>query len=95
MCDWTKIRQYPVLSFSTPYHKRAIPLLWLVADPTDFSPNKLEREAIQYFLIQIPPALRPKLVFIADRGYAKTELFHFLNELKMNFVIRVCVEKFG
>jgi len=90
MCDWTKIRQYPVLFFSIPYHKRAIPLFWLVADPADFSPNKLEREAIRSFLAQIPPEPRPKLVFIADRGYAKTDLFHFLNELRMNFVIRVC-----
>jgi len=71
-------------------HRESIPLLWLVADPADFSLNKLERDAICHFLAQIPAELCPKLVFIADRGYAKTELFHFLNELKMNFVIGVC-----
>lgn len=55
MCGWTKIRQYPVLFFSIPYHKRAIPLFWCVADPADFSPNKSEREAIRFFLAQVPP----------------------------------------
>ncbi|MCX7996058.1 MAG: transposase [candidate division WOR-3 bacterium] len=90
MCDWTKIRQYPVLFFSIPYHKRAIPLLWLVADPDDFSPNKLEQETIRYFLAHVPQSLRAKLVFVADRGYAKTELFTFLIALRIHFVIRVC-----
>jgi len=90
MIDWTKIRHYFLLSFSIPYYKRAIPLFWLIAPPDDLDLNKLERESLIQFLTLVPIALRVKLVFVADRGFAKADFFQFLAELKVNFVIRVC-----
>jgi hypothetical protein len=32
-CDWTKVRQWPVLSASVIYRGRALPILWAVLDP--------------------------------------------------------------
>ncbi len=90
MVDWTKIRHYFLLSFSIPYQKRAIPLFWLIAPPDDLDLNKLERESLIQFLMFVPLTLRVKLVFVADRGFAKTDFFQFLTELKVNFIIRVC-----
>ena len=31
-CDWTKVRQWPVLSASVIYRDRALPILWAVLD---------------------------------------------------------------
>lgn len=88
--DWTQIRKDHVLVFSIPYHKRSISLFWIVASPEDYSPNELERECVCRFLAVTPADLRNKLVFVADRGFAKAEFFQFLTELHVKFVIRVC-----
>jgi hypothetical protein len=88
--DWTQIRQDHVLVFSIPYHKRSIPLFWLIVSPDDYSPNKLEQEAIINFLSAVPQNLRDKLVFVGDRGFAKVEFLQFLDDLEVKFAIRVC-----
>jgi hypothetical protein len=88
--DWTQIRQDHVLVFSIPYHKRSIPLFWFVAAPDDYSPHKLEVACLYRFLAAVPLALRSKLVFVADRGFAKVEFFQLLNKLELGYVIRVC-----
>lgn len=88
--DWTQIRQDHVFVFSIPYHKRSIPLFWLVAAADDYSPNQLERESIIKFLGIVPQALRDKLVFVGDRGFAKVAFLRFLNDFRVKFVIRVC-----
>ena len=87
--DWTQIRKDHILAFSIPYHKRSIPLFWIVAPPENFSPHKLERESLHCFLAAVPPDLRNKLVFVADRGFGTVEFFRFLQKLKLKFVIRV------
>ncbi len=58
--------------------------------PASFSPHKLERQALHYFLSTVPADLREKLVFIADRGFGNVEFFRFLQQLNLKFVIRVC-----
>jgi len=83
-----------VLAFSIPYHKRAIPLYWTVVSPDDYSPHVLERESIRRFLMAVPRRLRPKLVFVADRGFADVEFFRFLMKLRIKFVIRICGKVF-
>ncbi len=88
--DWTQIRQDHVLVFSIPYHRRSIPLYWLVAPPDNFSPHQLERQALLYFIRSIPSDLQRKLVFVADRGFGNVEFFRFLQALGLKFVIRVC-----
>jgi hypothetical protein len=87
--DWTQIRKDHILAFSIPYHKRSIPLFWIVAPPENFSPNKLERECLHYFLAAVPFDLRNKLVFVADRGFGKANFLEFLLRLEVKFVIRV------
>lgn len=87
--DWTQIRKDHVLAFSIPYHKRSIPLFWLVAGADDFSPHKLERSCIDNFLSAVPLDLRAKIVFVADRGFGNVEFFQFLQQRGVKFVIRV------
>ena len=87
--DWTQIRKDHILAFSIPYHKRSIPLFWIVAPADDFSPHKIERACVHYFLAAVPFELRAKLVFIADRGFGNVEFFRFLQQQGVKFVIRV------
>lgn len=87
--DWTQIRQDHVLVFSIPYHKRAIPVFWLVTAPDDSFAHKLEEVCLSRFLHAMPPALRSKLVLVADRGFAKVEFFQLLQSLGLQYVIRV------
>jgi len=89
--DWTKVADYWVLCFSLPYSKRAIPLLWRVVDFREDEEwqNLVVRECLGLFFGLVPQSLRFKVVVVADRGFGGAEFFRFLNELGVNYVIRV------
>lgn len=98
--DWTmwdvilptgeRIR-YQVLRIAAPLHGRALPLLQLAYDrdhlPADVGQNQLEERALGAVLAALPPGVRP--VVLADRGFARAPLFHWLQERGVDYVIRV------
>lgn len=98
--DWTmfdtllpsgqRIR-YQVLRIAVPLHRRALPLVQLAYDrdhlPADQSQNQLEERALAAVLAVLPPGVRP--VVLANRGFARAPFFTFLQQERVDYVVRV------
>lgn len=94
--DWTSAGGYELLVASLPWRGRALPL-WAYACQGKWqglltSRNHLE-EALIRAVVSALWAVRKelRLVWIADRGFARLNLFQFLAELMVDFCIRVDV----
>lgn len=92
--DWTSAGGYELLVAALPWRGRALPLWTHVCrqkwQDLLTSRNHLEETLIRALtatLRQARPDLRP--VWIADRGFARLNLFQFLAELGVDFCIRV------
>jgi hypothetical protein len=98
--DWTmwditlptgERKRYQMLRIAVPLHGRALPVLQLAYDrdhlPGDRSQNQLEEAALAAVLAMLPSGVRP--VVLADRGFARAPLFHWLQERRVDYVIRV------
>ena len=83
--------RYQVLRIAVPLYGRALPLLQLAYDrdhlPADASQNQLEERALAAVLAALPLGVRP--VILADRGFARAPLFQWLQERRVDYVIRV------
>ncbi len=83
--------RYPVLRIAVPLHGRALPLLQLAYDrdhlPANRSQNQLEEAALAAVIAALPSGVRP--VVLADRGFARAPLFQWLQERRVDYVIRV------
>jgi hypothetical protein len=83
--------RYQMLRIAVPLHGRALPLLQLAYDrdhlPADASQNQLEEQALAAVLAALPPGVRP--VILADRGFARAPLFRWVQERRVDYVIRV------
>lgn len=83
--------RYQVLRIAVPLHGRALPLLQLAYDrdhlPADASQNRLEEAALAAVIAVLPSGVRP--VVLADRGFARAPLFQWLQERRVDYVIRV------
>ena len=70
---------------------RVIPLLQVAYNrdhlPADKSQNQIEEDALAAVLAALPKSCRP--IILADRGFARSEFFQWLNERKLDFVIRI------
>jgi hypothetical protein len=80
--------QYCVIRLSVVYRGRAVPLVWEVIEHGSSSVTHAAYAA----LLDAVPALLPvgvKVVFLADRGFADTELFAHLQRLGWHFRIRI------
>lgn len=98
--DWTmfdttlpsgeRIR-YQVLRVAVPRKGRALPLLQLAYDrdrlPAHSSQNQIEQDAILAVVRALPEGVRP--VILADRGFARTSLFAWLNAHGLDYVVRL------
>jgi DDE family transposase len=87
-CDWTKVRQWPVLSASVIYRGRALPILWAVLDLQQLhkSLNSFEHGFFT-LLAQLLP--RPvKAIVLLDRGFKRVELIRHLERCGFSYVIR-------
>ncbi len=94
--DWTSVGDYQVLSALIGVKGRAVPVLqWAVAKwEFEISQNKFEEQFIQSLRRCIRHSL--KTVIVADRGFGRTELFRFISEQGLSYLIRVkgdvCIE---
>lgn len=90
--DWTKLgEKFSALVLALPYHGRALPLsVEVVADCfLTNSMTDLEIELVRRFLGWLSPELRARIVILADRGFAKTELFEAIEEGGASYGIRL------
>lgn len=87
--DWTSVYPFQVLSALIPLEGRAVPVLqWAVEDHSfERSQNAFEQQFIASLSGCLPPNC--KVVVVADRGFGRTELFRFLREQGLSYVIRV------
>jgi hypothetical protein len=98
--DWTDLGDYQGLWLSIPYHGRALPLgCWVLEKAFAVgSMTPVEEEMIRAFIDALPESLRRRIVILADRGFAKSDLMRELSERKVHWVIRqprnhkVCLE---
>jgi Transposase DDE domain len=80
--------QYCLIRLSVVYRGRAVPVVWEVIEHGSSSVTHAAYEA----LLDAVPALLPagvKVVFLADRGFADTELLAQLRRLGWHFRIRI------
>jgi len=87
--DWTDIRQYKVLCGAVPLRGRSLPVLFAAYEKWKLfkSQNALE-EGFFRLLKALLPA-RTQVVIVADRGFARTQLARTLQEIGLDYVIRV------
>jgi hypothetical protein len=87
--DWTKVRQFPVLWAAMPRRRRAVPLAHGVYHPDRLrhSQNKLERGLCALVASWVPAELTP--LFLADRGFGRTEFVRWLQRHGFAFVVRL------
>jgi len=87
--DWTDIRQYKVLKASVPLRGRSVPVLFAAYRKWQLyrSQNAFE-EGFFRLLAALAPA-NTQVVILADRGFARTELFRTLQQLRLSYVIRL------
>jgi hypothetical protein len=99
--DWTQLgKKFRALVLALPYHGRAIPLaVGILAE--GFLENEMtsfEIDLVKRFLGWLSPALRSRIVVLADRGFAKTELLQAIEREGAGYVVRlprdhhVCVD---
>jgi hypothetical protein len=89
--DWTDLGDYQGLWLSVPYHGRALPLACVVL-PKDAGENVMtdtERELLRRFLERFPPEVRCRIEVLADRGFAKGELFDEIEQVGAIWGVRL------
>ena len=89
--DWTDLGEYQGLWLSIPYHGRALPLACWVLEKAfaQGSVTAVEQEMLRTFLGALPEELRDRIVILADRGFAKSDLMKELSDLKTHWVFRL------
>jgi hypothetical protein len=91
LLDETGIRDHAtLLSAAVPYRGRALPIACLA-----FSPSLIKRslwalrEGMIWRLYQALGDHRERMVVVADRGFAASHCFRWLNRAKVHFLVRV------
>jgi hypothetical protein len=83
--------RYQVLRIAVPLHGRALPLVQLAYDrdhlPADASQNQLEEATLAAVIAVLPPSVRA--VVLADRGFARAPFFAFLQQQRVDYVVRI------
>lgn len=94
MVDWTYLhRKRSILWCQIPYRGRAFPLLALVF-PWGEGPGETAAELqLLNTLADCWPADAPRPMFLADRGFAKSELMAWLHAKGWFFLVRACVNQ--
>jgi Transposase DDE domain len=98
--DWTMFdtvlptgvrRHYQVLRIAIPRRGRALPLIQFACRrdhwPPGTSQNLHEERALLAVIEALPPGVRP--VVVADRGFARASLIEWLQQHRVDYVIRV------
>ena len=87
--DWTDLGDYMLLKVSLVYRRRALPLAWQHVWKWHYekSQNDEEEKLIAHLNAGIEPDY--PWVLLADRGFGRTELFRWLDDRGIEFIIRV------
>lgn len=87
--DWTKVKGFPVLWAAMPRRGRAVPLAHGVYHPDRLrhSQNKLECGLCTLVASWVPAELKP--LFLADRGFGRTEFVRWLQRHGFAYVVRL------
>lgn len=89
--DWTDLGEYMGLWLSLPYQGRALPLSCVVLEKekSEEAMTDMELELVERFLGLFSPEIRSRVVILADRGFAKRELFDKIEQLGGHYGIRL------
>src|SRR5581483_10101905 len=95
--DWTSEGAQHLLVVSLVIGRRAVPIFWRAYDQAVLKGRRgryelaVVKRAFKLIFSYVSP---PRVRLTADRGFADTELFDLLSELKIRFIIRVksCVK---
>ena len=86
--DWTDLGDYMLLKASLIFKKRAVPVAWRVVWRGHYEKSQNDEE--EQLIEQLIEAVGPRdWVLLADRGFGRTELFRWLDQRDVKFVIRV------
>lgn len=88
--DWTDLGEYMLLAAKVAVDGRAVPLAWLVLRQYLFDREKKSRnDAEEQLILRLIQALEGRRwILLADRGFARAELFRTLLDWQVRFVIR-------
>lgn len=92
--DWTSEASQHLLVVSLVVGRRALPIYWRAYDSSVLKGRMqryelaVVRRVLNYFQRALGPAFS-RLIVTADRGFADVKLFELLDELKVEFIIRV------
>ena len=88
--DWTDLGEYMLLAAKVAVDGRAVPLSWLVMRKYIFDRDKKSRnDAEEQLIFRLKQALEGRTwILVADRGFARAELFRTLLDGRVRFVIR-------
>jgi hypothetical protein len=88
--DWTKVRSFHTLMAAVVVEGRALPLCWeSYRDKVQGkSQNALEEGMLVRLQAAFPPEVR--LVILADRGFRRASLMQTCQQLKLDYLIRIC-----
>ena len=89
--DWTDLGAYMGLWLSLPYQGRGLPLSCavLAKSAAENAMTDTEAELLRGFLMLFPAEIRSRIVILADRGFAKRELFDVIEECGASWAIRL------
>lgn len=89
--DWTDLGKYQGLWLSLPFQGRALPLACMVLEKAKAlgGMTAMEEEIVRRFLGLFSPAIRDRVVILADRGFAKRDLWDLIKDMKAHWAIRV------
>lgn len=87
--DWTDISRYKVLVATVPLRGRSVPILFAAYRKWQLfkSQNNIEEGFLRLLVTLLPSGTQG--IVIADRGFGRAELARTLQEIKINYVIRV------
>lgn len=87
-CDWTKVRDWPVLVASLVYRGRSIPLLWAVLDPKKLSRSWNAFENGFFALLSRLLPSQVEAIVLLDRGFKRVSLLKHLDRCGLLYVVR-------
>jgi hypothetical protein len=89
--DWTDIRSFQSLMACASFQGRAVPLCWASCLKHVYEGHK-SRNSFEESLLLVLRSMIPegqKVILLADRGFARTELARFCQEQHFDYVIRI------
>ena len=88
--DWTDLGDYVLLAAKVAVDRRAVPIAWVVVRRTWFDRHYKSRNDVEERVIQCLQEVMGKRpwILVADRGFARAELFAKLVDWGVKYVIR-------